>query len=57
MNKEECKNQIIKTLKSAQKKIELLNGIGTVNKKDGGHFAAIERNFTNCMVTKKRVQS
>lgn len=51
-SKENCKNQIIKHLKAERKKIDLLNGIGTVSKKDGGHFAAIERNFTNCMVTK-----
>lgn len=53
MNKEECKNEIIKHLKAEKKKVELLNGIGTVTKKDGGHFAAIERNFTNCVTVKK----
>ena len=53
MNKEECKNEIIKHLKAEKKKVELLNGIGTVTKKDGGHFAAIERNFTNCVAVKK----
>lgn len=53
MNKEKCKNEIIKHLKAEKKKVELLNGIGTVTKKDGGHFAAIERNFTNCVTVKK----
>lgn len=47
---EDAKKEATKALKRSQICLDLINRIGTVSKKDGSHFAAIERNFTNCVM-------
>lgn len=49
---EDAKEEATKALKRNQISLDLISSIKTVSKKDGGHFAAIERNFTNCVVTR-----